>query len=567
MVPLRASWLQGALRCIQIFRIACCLFAVLHILEPAFAEEKERLLLVCVDGADWEVMMPLVKEGDLPNISDMMREGSYGRLICEPPSSPPSWTSIATGKVSGKHGIEGFGSTARKTKAIWNILSQRGRKVVVINWLMASPLEEINGAMFSPFLEVKGGRRNLETLYRPRSLKEEIEGKIKLAEVPPFSEVELYRFMEPSDDNLIKISQYMLKRYNPQFCFIGFLGTNPYQHRYWSAREPSFFDISKEEVGKKGKLIESYYKKVDKFLGQFLNKDYNIIFVSDHGFARNDLRAGPRIVRYYRLNSDMQHINFLFNLMLYRLGLLVFDRQPSIFFDTDIAVKIDFSKSKARFFNAYAQGTQGVRLINSTAEEFEALRERLYQILKGAHFETGESVFKQVRKTALQRDDAGAHISFKLNPIFKRENLIFDDTEQRHLDFKYLMDKQGNKLRKIILEKDEYNLADFIDFSLSGGHQIEGVIIMYGPLIKKAGIIQGAKNFDVAPTVLYLSGIPVGRDMDGKVLIEAIRPEFLKRNPINYVSTHDREGESYRISTFILDEEVKEKLRSLGYLN
>lgn len=50
----------------------------------------------------------------------------------------------------------------------------------------------------------------------------------------------------------------------------------------------------------------------------------------------------------------------------------------------------------------------------------------------------------------------------------------------------------------------------------------DGVLIMKGPAIKRRYNIQGANLFDITPTILYLMDLPIGRDMDGKVLKDSI---------------------------------------------
>lgn len=62
-------------------------------------------------------------------------------------------------------------------------------------------------------------------------------------------------------------------------------------------------------------------------------------------------------------------------------------------------------------------------------------------------------------------------------------------------------------------------------------HSPYGIIVMNGPGIKKGGTISGASILDLTPTLLTLYGLPVGKDMDGKVLTaafdEAVEPNFI----------------------------------------
>lgn len=53
-------------------------------------------------------------------------------------------------------------------------------------------------------------------------------------------------------------------------------------------------------------------------------------------------------------------------------------------------------------------------------------------------------------------------------------------------------------------------------------HRPLGVIAMAGPGIRQDERIYGANLLDVVPTILALLGLPLGRDMDGKVLASAI---------------------------------------------
>jgi tetratricopeptide (TPR) repeat protein len=52
-------------------------------------------------------------------------------------------------------------------------------------------------------------------------------------------------------------------------------------------------------------------------------------------------------------------------------------------------------------------------------------------------------------------------------------------------------------------------------------HRPFGICCMKGPHIKKDERIYGATLLDIAPTVLTLFGLPVGEDMDGRVLVQA----------------------------------------------
>jgi len=67
------------------------------------------LLLIGWDGADWDVINPLLDAGKMPNLKSLVNNGVIGDLATlYPELSPMLWTSIATGKRAYKHGIYGF---------------------------------------------------------------------------------------------------------------------------------------------------------------------------------------------------------------------------------------------------------------------------------------------------------------------------------------------------------------------------------------------------------------------------------------------------------------------------
>ena len=70
-------------------------------------------------------------------------------------------------------------------------------------------------------------------------------------------------------------------------------------------------------------------------------------------------------------------------------------------------------------------------------------------------------------------------------------------------------------------------------------HETEGIFLAAGPHIRRGGEVTGASVLDLTPTVLYYLGLPVGKDMDGKVLEDVFDPAYLKRHPIRHVSTHE----------------------------
>ena len=63
-------------------------------------------------------------------------------------------------------------------------------------------------------------------------------------------------------------------------------------------------------------------------------------------------------------------------------------------------------------------------------------------------------------------------------------------------------------------------------------HRPQGIFVLAGPGIAADQMIEGASLLDIAPTILTLLGLPVGEDMEGKVLVNAfVEPPAIARIP------------------------------------
>ncbi len=101
-------------------------------------------------------------------------------------------------------------------------------------------------------------------------------------------------------------------------------------------------------------------------------------------------------------------------------------------------------------------------------------------------------------------------------------------------------------------------------------HREDGILFINGPGIKRGERIEGASVLDVTPTVLALAGLPVARDMDGRPLTEAMSRAFLERHPVVYIDSYEVGGAPDGDLTPVespIDDEIKEMLRSLGYID
>jgi predicted AlkP superfamily phosphohydrolase/phosphomutase len=101
-------------------------------------------------------------------------------------------------------------------------------------------------------------------------------------------------------------------------------------------------------------------------------------------------------------------------------------------------------------------------------------------------------------------------------------------------------------------------------------HKPDGMIFMRGPHVIKGGTITGATVLDITPTILALYGLPTAQDMDGRPIATGLKPDVVRRvareTRFQTYETARAEGKSEEPLRSPVDEELRERLRSLGYI-
>jgi predicted AlkP superfamily phosphohydrolase/phosphomutase len=105
------------------------------------------------------------------------------------------------------------------------------------------------------------------------------------------------------------------------------------------------------------------------------------------------------------------------------------------------------------------------------------------------------------------------------------------------------------------------------DSEWGGTHRLDGIFVARARPFKAGVGIEGARLVDFAPTILHLLGVSVPEDMDGSVLTDAFRTEYLAEHPVQSGAASGTSGGDR--SSGYTDEEsakVEERLQALGYL-
>ncbi len=227
---------------------------------------KLRLLIVGIDGADWSTIRPLLSQGDLPHVRDMIRDGAHGPLwSIRPLSSPLAWTTIATGRDPAAHRILSPDAAAegrhRGCRAFWDILSDQGISCDVIGWSATCPAESIAGVM------VAGAdpETPCPRWIHPREREAEIRGLLgQPLDAPGEVDPELRDTFQRMRDRA-SIARYLMEEDPPAVLAIGFQGL-----------------AAAARVGK----LEDAYRYQDRLLGELLagiDPETTVMVLSGHG--------------------------------------------------------------------------------------------------------------------------------------------------------------------------------------------------------------------------------------------------------------------------------------------
>lgn len=155
--------------------------------------------------------------------------------------------------------------------------------------------------------------------------------------------------------------------------------------------------------------------------------------------------------------------------------------------------------------------------------------------------------------------DALSHIYWRSAEPGRFNSLPADGGPGRRLDLYYqeidadigrIMDAQapGDLLlvisgfgmeRESLIKRAAARLLGEIDQTGSHEGAPDGFLMAYGSQVVRTELPRGA-IVDVAPTVLYYLGLPVGRDMDGFARSDLFLPAYRREHPVIYISTHEK---------------------------
>ena len=492
---------------------------------------RPPLIVIGIDGGEWKVIHRLWGEGRLPHFKAIADRGVTATLHTAYNSSPVIWTTIATGVRPEVHGITDFvvstprgdvpvSSAVRKVPALWNMLSRTGRKVAVLGWWASWPAEPVDGVVLSDRALLDLDARVSPASYLPR-----FQADLRAADADPglFLNDGVQR-----QDRVMARSAARLVREGYDLILLYFRSTDLVSHNEWKYFEPDdFAPVDPREMAAHWDLVPRVYEAVDQEIGRILAaapKGSNVLVMSDHGFHSAHREEVKALV-------DM-------DALLERLGYLARGKDGIDFARTRIYTygSSGFARVKMLRF-ALAGREPGGRV---RPEEREALRRRLKADLATVTNGRGEPVLflRDVRPKRGEDGDFAAIVRLPLvTPVLKVGGRSFPPA-----------------LRSL--------------GRISGTHtsSTHGIFLAAGPDIDPKADLTGIHVHDMAPTILYALGLPVGRDFAGRARTELFRDELRRGQPLRTIETWGTRQGSGGARSSKADEDLLNQLRSLGYI-
>jgi predicted AlkP superfamily phosphohydrolase/phosphomutase len=540
-----------------------------------------RTLVIGIDGGTFDLIHPWAEAGDLPNLARLMAEGIHGLLESTlPPVTAPAWSSFATGMNPGKHGVFDFikpmggqfdlvNATSIRAPTLWQILSEAGQRVGVMNVPVTYPPASANGFIIGGMLSPVGG-----TFTYPADLLDRYAKRMKPYRIAPNvqykpgNEAEFTADLLDLVDRRGEYALQLMADYPYDFLMFHFQATDNMQHAFWKFVDPSHPLYDAQAASRFGPALEQLYQRIDGFVGQMLDRltdDTTVVVMSDHGFGSLHyvvnlnlflldqgllqlkrgawtrlktglFRAGLTPASFWHLIERTGLQNYVWHVSKSTRNKVV--GKFLSFDDVDWSHTLAYSIGHVGQIYINLQGREPEGIVEPGAEH-EAVRQRVSETLRQLrHPETGQPLVDRVVHSDQVVHGPYAHRSPDLHVVMDNHQTIAFPlfATDRHIVTRQI---RGD----------------------SGCHRPHGIFIARGPEIRPGETVEGAHIMDLAPTILHLMKLPVPDDMDGRVLSEALATP----RPVEYQAANATDRADAELSAEETAE-VEDRLRTLGYL-
>ncbi len=295
-----------------------------------------RLLLVGLDGADWQRVRALASAGHLPHLRALLERGASGSLVSEEPMlSPILWTTLATGRGPLSHGVLDFveedpqtgepvpvSARQRRVPALWDVFAAAGLEATVVGWWATWPAYPLPGGRMvsdrvafsafrwdpdSPapaglFHPAALGARLLPLQVLPADLGPDEMSGLTAADAAQWERAERALEQDASAFDLPlnhlrqvvasmltyhRMALALLQDHQPALFAVYYAAIDEVSHLFAHCRSPALPTCPPVMAAVFGDSVDGIYRSQDELLGELVaaaGTDTVVVVVSDHGF-------------------------------------------------------------------------------------------------------------------------------------------------------------------------------------------------------------------------------------------------------------------------------------------
>jgi len=507
-----------------------------------------------------------------------------GTLISTiPPCTPTAWASLATGVNPGKHGVYDFWdrkgnkpvpvtSYSIQRETLWSMLNEVDKKVILLNAPMTYPPRRIKGIVVTGFMTPGNVPHTYPPDFKKRLLTEFPEYSIDPRTYPPPASSSPDKQLSCLEEayNLLRkrreVTLYLMENFDWDLFVTVFHCIDSIQHYFWKYMDPTHPAHDPDACKTLEEAVPKAYKIVDDSIHEILKRideDTILIVMSDHGF-------GP-IYKCVFLNNYLRKLGLLsinvegaimpivmerflksLNAHLPNVSKFVLGASKTVFHR--IRSKVDNMPSDlfSEYFDwaqtkAYSLGALGDLSVNRS-------------ILKSS--QEYEDLIKYLIQKLFELTDPEDHEKIVDN-VFRKQQIYSGQYLEKAPDLFLVMRKMTYMTSTSLLRHQIVEPSS----GYSASHRMEGILFMHGKNLRRGQTLRNCNIMDLAPTVLYLMGVRFPSDIDGRVLLDAFQPSYVKTHPVKSKEKARSLIARKRYDLSEKDEQkVKERLKALGYL-
>ncbi|MGB8647515.1 MAG: alkaline phosphatase family protein [Anaerolineae bacterium] len=550
-----------------------------------------KVCVIALDGATMDLVEPWARAGKLKTLATFFEQGVTARLESViPPITGPAWASFVTGKNPAAHGVGDWwykrqnsyellpvNSTRIRTATLWDLLAANDKRVGALNVPMTYPPPKTNGVVVSGLLTpTNRGAYTYPAEFRDELLKAIPDYRMNLETFYAPGQAE--PFLNDLRD-LIRVrseaARLIYQRESPDFFMVHYIATDWVQHALWHLMDPTHPKHNPAEAAEYGDGILKIYQQIDAELEKLLAllaPNTTVIVMSDHGF-------GP-LYDYIYLNTWLLHKGWLvlksdaatrLKHLLFNLGLVPTNlyRLASRLGLSSAAVgarkETQYNLLKTFFLSAqnidwartraYSVGNIGQIFLNVRGREAHG------SVTPGPEYtQLRDQLIEQLQRELIHPRD-GRSLA---DHIYRREEIYHGPFLEEMPDI--LVMPRNLEFQAAGLSEFLSNRVAEPSFIYSGGHRMDGTLLMRGGPVRAGTRLASARLVDLLPTILYLLDTPLLRDFDGQILQDALQEELMLTRPVRYAEGETKGQVSQEVYSEQESEEINERLRALGYL-